>query len=161
MQQNRENISEAIDSSTTYLNSLVKYFSGYQVTPLIEDYKLWCSEQGISWDVKDMKQKLLTANSQKSTVYVNGSIMSVFKFPGMKDSKLPSLVPQYMVPEFNRYVSDIINTSTVGVGPNKKPARSVVAMLDEYYTGEKKELPEQMQFSGAIEDGDIEDVFNE
>lgn len=161
MQANRESVSEAIDSSTTYLNSLVKYFSGYQVTPLIEDYKLWCSEQGISWDVKDMKQKLLTANSQKSTVYVNGSIMSVFKFPGMKDSKLPSLVPQYMVPEFNRYVSDIINTSTVGVGPNKKPARSVVAMLDEYYTGEKKELPEQLQFNGAIEDGDIEDVFNE
>jgi hypothetical protein len=161
MQANRESVSEAIDSATNYLNAFVKYFSGYQVTPLIEDYKLWCSEQGISWDVKDMKQKLLTANSQKSTVYMEGSIVAAYKFPGMNDSKLPIFLPQYLVPEFKRYVSDITNTATVGVGPNKRPARSVIAMLDEFYAGEKKELPEQMQFDGGVEDGSIEDLINE
>ncbi len=161
MQQNRESISEVIDSSTTYLNLFVKYFSGYQVTPLIDDYKLWCAEQGLTWDVKDFKQKLLTANSQKSTTYVDGAIVAAYKFPGMKDSKLPIYLPQYMVPEFNRYVSDITNTATVGVGPDKQPARSVVAMLEEYYAGEKADLPEQMQFDGAVEEGSIEDLINE
>ena len=77
----------------------------------------------------------------------------------MKDSKLPIYLLQYMVPEFNRYVSDITNTATIGVGPDKQPARSVVAMLEEYYASEKRDLPEQMQFEGAVEDGDIEDVF--
>ena len=161
MQANRESISEVIDSSTTYLNLFIKYFSGYQVTPLIDDYKLWCAEQGLTWDVKDFKQKLLTANSQKSTVYMEGSIVAAYKFPGMKDSKLPIYLPQYKVPEFGRYVSDITNTATVGVGPDKQPARSVVAMLEEYYAGEKAELPEQMQFNGAVEDGSIEDLINE
>lgn len=161
MQQNRESISEVIDSSTTYLNLFIKYFSGYQVTPLIDDYKLWCTEQGLTWDVKDFKQKLLTANSQKSTTYVDGAILTIYKFPGMKDSKLPNFVPQYMVPELKRYVSDITNTATVGVGPDKQPARSVVAMLEEYYADEKTDLPEQMQFDGAVEDGSIEDLINE
>ena len=89
--------------------------------------------------------------------------MAAYKFPGTKDSKLPIFLPQYMVPEFNRYVSDIINTATVGVGPNKKPARSVVAMLEEYYSSHDNpaELPEQMQFEGPIVDGDIEDLINE
>lgn len=159
MQQNRESVAEVIDSSTTYLNLFIKYFSGYQVTPLIDDYKLWCTEQGLTWDVKDFKQKLLTANSQKSTVYMEGSIVAAYKFPGMKDSKLPIYLPQYMVPEFNRYVSDITNMATIGVGPDKQPARSVVAMLEEYYAAEKAELPEQMQFDGAVEDGDIEDLM--
>ena len=161
MQANRESVAEVIDSSTTYLNLFIKYFSGYQVTPLIDDYKLWCTEQGLTWDVKDLKQKLLTANSQKSTTYVDGAILTIYKFPGMKDSKLPNFVPQYMVPEFDRYVSDITNTATIGVGPDKQPARSVVAMLEEYYAGEKAELPEQLQFNGAVEDGSIEDLINE
>ena len=159
MQANRESVSEAIDSATAYLNLFVKYFSGYQVTPLIDDYKLWCAEQGLTWDTKDFKAKLLTANSQKTTVYIDGSVVAAYRFPGMKDSKLPIYLLQYMVPEFDRYVSDITNTATIGVGPDKQPARSVVAMLEEYYAGEKAELPEQMQFEGAVEDGDIEDVF--
>ena len=163
MQQNRESVSEAIDSATTYLNLFVKYFSGYQVTPLVEDYELWCVENGYQYNRKELKQKLLTANSQKSTVYSEGTVMAAYKFPGTKDSKLPIFLPQYMVPEFNRYVSDIINTATVGVGPNKKPARSVVAMLEEYYSSHDNpaELPEQMQFEGPIVDGDIEDLINE
>ena len=163
MQQNRESVSEAIDSATTYLNLFVKYFSGYQVTPLVEDYELWCVENGYQYNRKELKQKLLTANSQKSTVYSEGTVMAAYKFPGTKDSKLPIFLPQYMVPEFNRYVSDIINTATVGVGPNKKPARSVVAMLEEYYASHDNpaELPEQMQFEGPIVDGDIEDLINE
>ena len=163
MRQNRESVSEAIDSATTYLNLFVKYFSGYQVTPLVEDYELWCVENGYQYNRKELKQKLLTANSQKSTVYSEGTVMAAYKFPGTKDSKLPIFLPQYMVPEFNRYVSDIINTATVGVGPNKKPARSVVAMLEEYYSTHDNpaELPEQMQFEGPIVDGDIEDLINE
>lgn len=163
MQQNRESVSEAIDSATTYLNLFVKYFSGYQVTPLVEDYELWCVENGYQYNRKELKQKLLTANSQKSTVYSEGTVMAAYKFPGTKDSKLPIFLPQYMVPEFNRYVSDIINTATVGVGPNKKPARSVVAMLEEYYSSHDNpaELPEQMQFEGPIVDGNIEDLINE
>lgn len=163
MQQNRESVSEAIDSATTYLNLFVKYFSGYQVTPLVEDYELWCVENGYQYNRKELKQKLLTANSQKSTVYSEGTVMAAYKFPGTKDSKLPIFLPQYMVPEFNRYVSDIINTATVGVGPNKQPARSVVAMLEEYYASHDNpaELPEQMQFEGPIVDGDIEDLINE
>lgn len=163
MQANRESVSEAIDSATTYLNLLVKYFSGYQVTPLVDDYELWCVENGYQYNRKELKQKLLTANSQKSTAYSDGSVLTVYKFPGTKDSKLPNFVPQYMVPEFKRYVSDIINTATVGVGPNKKPARSVVAMLEEYYSTHDNpaELPEQMQFDGPIVDGDIEDLINE
>jgi hypothetical protein len=163
MQANRESVSEAIDSATTYLNLFVKYFSGYQVTPLVEDYELWCVENGYQYNRKELKQKLLTANSQKSTVYSEGTVMAAYKFPGTKDSKLPIFLPQYMVPEFNRYVSDIINTATVGVGPNKKPARSVVAMLEEYYSTHDNpaELPEQMQFDGPIVDGDIEDLINE
>ena len=159
MQANRESVSEAIDSATSYLNLFIKYFSGYQVTPLIDDYKLWCTEQGLTWDVKDFKAKLLTANSQKTTAYIDGSVVAAYRFPGMKDSKLPIYLPQYMVPEFKRYVSDITNTATIGVGPDKQPARSVVAMLEEYYASEKAELPEQMRFEGAVEDGDIEDVF--
>jgi hypothetical protein len=163
MQANRESVSEAIDSATTYLNLFVKYFSGYQVTPLVEDYELWCVENGYQYNRKELKQKLLTANSQKSTVYSEGTVMAAYKFPGTKDSKLPIFLPQYMVPEFNRYVSDIINTATVGVGPNKKPARSVVSMLEEYYSTHDNpaELPEQMQFDGPIVDGDIEDLINE
>lgn len=163
MQQNRESVSEAIDSATTYLNLFVKYFSGYQVTPLVEDYELWCVENGYQYNRKELKQKLLTANSQKSTVYSEGTVMAAYKFPGTKDSKLPIFLPQYMVPEFKRYVSDIINTATVGVGPNKQPARSVVAMLEEYYASHDNpaELPEQMQFEGPIVDGDIEDLINE
>lgn len=163
MQANRESVSEAIDSATTYLNLFVKYFSGYQVTPLVDDYELWCVENGYQYNRKELKQKLLTANSQKSTVYSEGTVMAAYKFPGTKDSKLPIFLPQYMVPEFKRYVSDIINTATVGVGPNKKPARSVVAMLEEYYSTHDNpaELPEQMQFDGPIVDGDIEDLINE
>ena len=164
MEQNRENVSEAIDSATTYLNLFMKYFSGYQVTPMVEDYELWCVENGYTYNRKELKQKLLTANSQKTTVYVNGAVMAVNKLPGVKDSKLPNFYPQFMVPEFGRYISDIINTNTVGVGPNKQPARSVIAMLEEYYAGEnsdKKELPEQMQFDGHIEDGSIEDLMND
>lgn len=163
MQQNRESVSEAIDSATTYLNLFVKYFSGYQVTPLVDDYELWCVENGYQYNRKELKQKLLTANSQKSTVYSEGTVMAAYKFPGTKDSKLPIFLPQYMVPEFKRYVSDIINTATVGVGPNKQPARSVVAMLEEYYASHDNpaELPEQMQFEGPIVDGDIEDLINE
>lgn len=163
MQANRESVSEAIDSATTYLNLFVKYFSGYQVTPLVEDYELWCVENGYQYNRKELKQKLLTANSQKSTVYSDGNITAAYKFPGTKDSKLPVFMPQYMVPEFKRYVSDIINTATVGVGPNKQPARSVIAMLEEYYATHDNpaELPEQMQFEGPIVDGDIEDLINE
>ena len=163
MQANRESVSEAIDSATTYLNLFVKYFSGYQVTPLVDDYELWCVENGYQYNRKELKQKLLTANSQKSTVYSDGTIMAAYKFPGTKDSKLPVFMPQYMVPEFKRYVSDIINTATVGVGPNKQPARSVIAMLEEYYATHDNpaELPEQMQFEGPIVDGDIEDLINE
>lgn len=163
MQANRESVSEAIDSATTYLNLFVKYFSGYQVTPLVDDYELWCVENGYQYNRKELKQKLLTANSQKSTVYSDGNIMAAYKFPGTKDSKLPVFMPQYMVPEFKRYVSDIINTATVGVGPNKQPARSVIAMLEEYYSTHDNpaELPEQMQFEGPIVDGDIEDLINE
>lgn len=164
MQANRETVSEAIDSSTTFLNLFVKYFSGYQVTPLIDDYKLWCEEQGLQWNVKDLKQKLLTANSQKTTTYMDGSIVSAYRLPNTKNSKLPIYLPQYMVPEFKRYVSDITDMSTIGVSPNKKPARSVIAMLEEYYSDEsdvKKDLPEQMSFDGHIEDGDVEDLLNE
>lgn len=163
MQANRESVSEAIDSATTYLNLFVKYFSGYQVTPLVDDYELWCVENGYQYNRKELKQKLLTANSQKSTAYSDGAVLTVYKFPGTKDSKLPNFMPQYMVPEFKRYVSDIINTATVGVGPNKQPARSVVAMLEEYYATHDNpaELPEQMQFEGPIVDGDIEDLIDE
>lgn len=163
MQANRESVSEAIDSATTYLNLFVKYFSGYQVTPLVEDYELWCVENGYQYNRKELKQKLLTANSQKSTVYTGGIVVSAYKLPGTKDSKLPVFMPQYMVPEFKRYVSDIINTSTVGVGPNKKPARSVIAMLEEYYASHEEpvELPEQMQFDGPVVDGSIEDLIDE
>ena len=120
-------------------------------------------ENGYQYNRKELKQKLLTANSQKSTVYSDGAIMAAYKFPGTKDSKLPVFMPQYMVPEFKRYVSDIINTATVGVGPNKQPARSVIAMLEEYYSTHDNpaELPEQMQFEGPIVDGDIEDLINE
>ena len=163
MQANRESVSEAIDSATTYLNLFVKYFSGYQVTPLVDDYELWCVENGYQYNRKELKQKLLTANSQKSTAYSDGAVLTVYKFPGTKDSKLPNFMPQYMVPEFKRYVSDIINTATVGVGPNKQPARSVIAMLEEYYATHDNpaDLPEQMQFEGPIVDGDIEDLINE
>ena len=160
MQANRESVSEAIDSATTYLNLFAKYFSGYQVTPMVEDYELWCVEQGIQYNRKELKQKLLTANAQKTTVYVDGAVAAAYRFPGMKDSKLPIFLPQYLVPEFKRYVSDITNTATVGVGPNKQPARSVVAMLEEYYADKKdEELPEQMQFEGEIMEGDIEDAM--
>ena len=164
MQMNRESVSEAIDSATTYLNLFMKYFSGYQVTPMVEDYELWCVENGYTYNRKELKQKLLTANSQKTTIYVDGGVVAVNKFPSLKESKLPYFYPQYMVPEFNRYISDITNTATVGVGPNKQPARSVIAMLEEYYADEnadKKELPEQMSFEGHIEDGDIEDLMND
>lgn len=161
MQQNRESVSEAIDSATAYLNLFVKYFSGYQVTPMIEDYELWCVEQGFQYNRKELKQKLLTSNSQKSTVYMDGVITAVYKLPGMKESKLPIFLPQYLVPEEGRYVSDIINTATVGVGPNKKPARSVIAILEEYYSThiDKKDVPEQMQFDGPVMEGDIDDAM--
>ena len=44
-----------------------------------------------------------------------------------------------------------------------QPARSVVAMLEEYYASHDNpnELPEQMQFEGPVVDGDIEDLINE
>ena len=163
MQANRESVAEAVDSATTYLNLFMKYFSGYQVTPMVDDYELWCVENGLQYNRKELKQKLLTANSQKSSMYYEGGIVTVYKFPNLKDTKLPCFYPQLLVPEFNRYISDIINTNTVGVGPNKQPARSVIAMLEEYYAGEnedKKELPEQMQFEGHVVDGDIEDLIN-
>ena len=159
MQANRENVSEAIDSTSNYLNEFMKYFSGYQVTTMIEDYKLWCAEQGITWDVKDMKQKLMIANSQKATIYYDGSTYSVFKLPGKKDSRKPNFIPQYMVPELGKYVSSIIDDSTIGKPGNRSTARSVVAMLNEYYAEQKADLPEQMQFDGTIEDGSIEDVM--
>lgn len=159
MQANRENVSEAIDSTSNYLNEFMKYFSGYQVAPMIEDYKLWCAEQGLTWDVREMKQKLMIINSQKDTIYYNGSSYSVFKLPGKKDSKKPNFIPQYMVPELGKYVSGIIDDSTIGKPGNRSTARSVVAMLNEYYAEQKADLPEQMQFDGAIEDGSIEDVM--
>ena len=104
---------------------------------------------------------LITTPIVRTLAFKVGAVLIVIlgKFPGMKDSKLPYFAPQYMVPEFKRYVSDITNTATIGVGPDKQPARSVVAMLEEYYANEKAELPEQMQFEVAVEDGDIEDVF--
>lgn len=160
MQANRENVSEAIDSASNYLDEFTKYFSGYQVNPLLDDYKLWCAEQGITWDVKDMKQKLLTANGQKVTVYYDGQHFSAYKFPYMKDSDLPFFIPQYMVPELGKYVSGIIDDSTIGKPGNRSTARSVVSMLNEYYAEQKADLPEQMQFEGTIEDGSIEDVMN-
>ena len=134
MQANRANISEAIDSATTYLNAFSKYFGSYQVGPLIEDYKLWCNEHGASWDIKDLKQKILTTNTSRFNLYIGGKVISAYRLNSAKNSDLPSFLPQYKVPEFGRCVSDIINTATIGVGPNKQPARSVVAMLEEYYS---------------------------
>lgn len=164
MALNKADISEEIDSATTYMNLAKKYFDGYQVGTILDDYLLWCKENGdLKYNRKDLKQKLSMdthsippGEAKKGNLYIEatGEIRNFNFFRRRPDEgyerKKNALLDECYIPELDTYVSHI-HIPGSHPGASDEP-HSVVTLLEEYYKNHK-DAPEQLK----IEDGDIDD----
>lgn len=164
MKNNQEAIAEEVDSATAYVALAKKYFNGYQVKTLIDDYILWCVKNEFSYDVRGMKEKLKMEKARRRDgkdmksnyyEYKSGDMINYNVFKRRPDdtsepSKL-ALVDQCFVPDLKCYISTLHSTGNPG---QNLEAESVIARLEAL---NNSDLPEQLEFKGEIEDGDISD----
>lgn len=167
MKNNSEAIAEEVDSATTYIRLAKRYFDGYQVKCLIDDYVIWCQDNNLSYDVKGMKDKLKMEKARnnvgkelKHTYYVkdSGEKTTYVTFKRRPDeTDVPTkyaLIDQCFIDEAEAYISSLHSTGN----PNQNlPMKSVVTLLEEI---NHPDLPEQLDFNGEIKDANLDDEGN-
>lgn len=124
----KKKVNDEVDNITTYINRLMVWFNGYKSTNLVyEDYKIWCDQNSIKWQYKNVFSDRLNMISHEGRYTPNWDSGS-FKVQRFDDTRGRNIFYEdFPVEQFGgKKICDFIN----GNGDNTD-CKSVIFELDQ------------------------------